>query len=101
MPRSSSSRRSNKWARERRELSPSIADLRRVQEEPDGTWVVQQVRGSRSGKVYICPGCHRELPATTAHTVAWRSDQEFAIGAGVEHRRHWHTSCFNARHRRR
>lgn len=101
MPRSSSSRRSNKWAREKRELSLSLNSLRRVHEEPDGQWVVQQVRGTDSGKTYVCPGCSQLLPAATDHTVAWRSENEYAVGGGVSCRRHWHTACFNARRRRR
>jgi len=101
MPRSSSSRRSSKWQRPRRELSTSLNGLRRTVDEPDGTWVVQQVRGSDSGKVYVCPGCNQELPAATPHTVAWRSADDFGYGTGLVGRRHWHTACFNARHRRR
>ena len=101
MPRSSSSRRSNKWAREKRDLSMSLNSLRRVHDEPDGSWVVQRVRGNDSGKSYTCPGCHQSLPAAIDHTVAWRSEDEFAAASGVSLRRHWHTACFNARRRRR
>ena len=101
MPRSSSSRRSNKWAREKRDLSMSLNSLRRVHDEPDGSWVVQRVRGNDSGKSYTCPGCHQSLPAAIDHTVAWRSEDEFAVASGVSFRRHWHTACFNARRRRR
>ena len=101
MPRSSSSRRSNKWSREPRDLSLSLNSLRRVHDEPDGQWVVQHVRGTSSGTTYVCPGCRQDLPASIAHTVAWRSEDEFAVAAGVSFRRHWHTSCFNARRRRR
>ncbi|WP_349828968.1 hypothetical protein [Brevibacterium litoralis] len=101
MPRSSSSRRNNKWARETRALSYSLNGLRRSTDEPDGRWTVQQVRGNDSGKTYVCPGCRQDLPASTAHTVAWRSEEEFGIGVGLDHRRHWHTACWNARHRRR
>lgn len=101
MPRSSSSRRSNKWAREKRDLRMSLNSLRRVHDEPDGSWVVQRVRGNDSGKSYTCPGCHQSLPAAIDHTVAWRSEDEFAAASGVSFRRHWHTACFNARRRRR
>ncbi|WP_235936333.1 hypothetical protein [Brevibacterium rongguiense] len=100
MPRSSSSRRANKWQRPQRELGAAVSALRRTAVEPDGTWVIQQVRGSASGKVYTCPGCHQELAAATPHTVAWRSDDDFGYGTGVTGRRHWHTACFNARTRR-
>lgn len=100
MPRSSSSRRANKWSRPARELSTSMNGLRRTQEAPDGTWVVQDVKGNDSGKTYVCPGCNQELPAHTAHVVAWRSEDDFGYTTGLDHRRHWHTSCFNARSRR-
>ncbi|MCQ9368306.1 hypothetical protein NQ038_02750 [Brevibacterium sp. 50QC2O2] len=101
MPRSSNSRRKNKWQRETHELGISLNSIRHVVEGPDGEWVVQSVRGNSSGKVYTCPGCNQDLPAGTPHTVAWRSEDEFGVGVGLAHRRHWHTSCFNARHRRR
>ncbi|WP_344307422.1 hypothetical protein [Brevibacterium samyangense] len=100
MPRSSSSRRSNKWARDTRELSFSLNGLRRTHDEPDGRWIVQSVRGNSSGKSYICPGCNQVLPASTAHVVAWRSDEEFGIGVGLDGRRHWHAACWRSRHRR-
>ncbi|MDK8345761.1 MAG: hypothetical protein QP780_02760 [Brevibacterium sp. UMB1308B] len=100
MPRSNSSRRSNKWQRPFRELSAS-STVRTTQTGPDGTWIVQHTQGNSSGKVYVCPGCSQDLPASLAHTVAWRTDDEFGVGVGVETRRHWHTSCFNTRHRRR
>ena len=100
MLRSSSSRRHNKWQRDRPELSMSLNSLPRSHDEADGSWIVQQVRGNSSGKVYTCPGCGQELPAGTPHTVAWRSAGDFGYNTGVGARRHWHTSCFNARSRR-
>ena len=99
VPRSSSSRRSNKWQREHRELFTS-STVSSTEHAPDGDWVVQHTKGNSSGKIYTCPGCHRDVPAHTAHVVAWRTDEEFGVGVGVENRRHWHTSCFNARSRR-
>lgn len=97
MPRSSSSRRANKWARPHRELGASLSSVPRATEGPDGTWVVQQVRGSSSGKVYTCPGCRQDLPARIDHIVAWRSEEEFGFNTGVGARRHWHKACFRSR----
>jgi hypothetical protein len=65
----------------------------------DGTaeedWVVRPVRGAAATKPYRCPGCDQEIPAGTAHVVAWPPDV-----TGVEDRRHWHTPCWRARTRR-
>lgn len=97
MPRSSSSHRANKWSRPHRELGASLQSIPQATEGADGTWIVQQVRGSASGKVYTCPGCLQDLPAHIAHIVAWRSDDEFGFDTGVGSRRHWHTGCFRSR----
>ncbi|WP_029088838.1 hypothetical protein [Brevibacterium album] len=99
MPRSSSSRRTNKWQRESRPLSAGFATRRRVDDSSDGQWIVQEVSGSASGKSYVCPGCNQVLPASAPHTVAWREIAGYGIGIGPEARRHWHTSCFRARRR--
>ncbi|MCZ2524264.1 ATP/GTP-binding protein [Streptomyces sp. HB2AG] len=56
-------------------------------------WTVRQVSGS-AGKYYRCPGCDQEIPPGTGHVVAW---PEYG---GVDDRRHWHGSCWNARDRR-
>ncbi len=44
-------------------------------------------------KVFRCPGCSQEVVAVP-HVVAWPEHD-------VEQRRHWHTPCWGARHRRR
>lgn len=70
--------------------------LDRVEEGPDGAWVVRPVTGAAAGKSYRCPGCDHELRAGTPHVVAWP-----AGGPGaVQDRRHWHTACWAARARR-
>ncbi|GAA2088637.1 MULTISPECIES: hypothetical protein [Brevibacterium] len=99
MPRSSSSRRSNKWQRERRELSTGFATRRRVDDASDGQWIVQEVSGNGSGKTYTCPGCNQTLTASVPHTVAWREEAGYGISIGPGARRHWHTSCFRSRRR--
>lgn len=60
-------------------------------------WSFRAVRGNASGRSYVCPGCQQELPALTPHTVAWPQDAM----QGVDNRRHWHTTCWAARDRRR
>jgi hypothetical protein len=68
-----------------------------VQSHVDGDWHVRAITGSAATKAYRCPGCQQEILPGTAHLVAWRADTH----DGEEHRRHWHTPCWNARHRRR
>ena len=99
MPRSSSSRRSNKWQRPVRDLSAGFSTRRRVDDDRDGEWIVQETRGSTSGKTYVCPGCGQSLPASAPHTIAWRESAAYGIGTGPEARRHWHTHCFRGRRR--
>ncbi|WP_194288742.1 hypothetical protein, partial [Ornithinicoccus halotolerans] len=70
--------------------------------DADGvTWQVRQVAagGGREadGRSYLCPGCQQQIPATSAHTVAWPVDAM----QGLANRRHWHTTCWQARDRRR
>jgi hypothetical protein len=67
----------------------------RVEEWPDGDWVVRQVPGAAAGKAYRCPGCDQEVYPGTAHVVVWPTH------AGVESRRHWHTVCWQRRMQRR
>jgi hypothetical protein len=65
----------------------------------DGEWTVRTVRGS--DKPYLCPGCNQTIPPGTGHVVAWQEDSFFGSETALEHRRHWHTSCWQARARRR
>jgi hypothetical protein len=63
---------------------------------PDGDWVVRLVPGAASVKSYRCPGCDQEIPAGTAHLVAWPS-----LSPGPSERRHWHRPCWDRRIQRR
>nr|WP_081681157.1 hypothetical protein [Cellulomonas sp. URHD0024] len=93
-------RRSTKrpYGTEHVELDLDRATAGRTSESgADGEWTVQRVRGS--DREYRCPGCEQVLAAGTAHVVAWRTDGLF--GEAVDDRRHWHTSCWQARGRRR
>lgn len=74
---------------------PRVFTTRRVEEHPDGDWVVQQITGSTSTKDYRCPGCDQLIPPATPHVVAWPLDR-----GGEEQRRHWHTPCWSSRDRR-
>lgn len=51
-------------------------------------------------KEYVCPGCGGVILVGEAHEVAWTEDSWFGREAGQAARRHWHTSCWNARGRR-
>jgi hypothetical protein len=79
-----------------------------VEEAPDGDWVVRPVMGAAAtAKSYRCPGCDQEIRFGTPHLVAWPayardSDLEpWDTASGADLRRHWHTSCWRARDRRR
>jgi hypothetical protein len=60
-------------------------------------WVVRRISGSASTKAYRCPGCDQEIRPATPHIVAWPLE----AGRGLEDRRHWHATCWDARDRRR
>lgn len=79
---------------------PPVSDRGPVLDEVEFAgqeWTFRQVRGNDSGRTFLCPGCQQDVPASTPHTVAWPSSSM----TGVENRRHWHTTCWNARDRRR
>jgi len=96
-----SSRRSSKrpWG-EHRELDLDRArGGTRAESAPDGDWTVRTIAASE--KTYACPGCRQEIPPGTAHVVAWRRDHVLGDDAAVADRRHWHSSCWQNRARRR
>jgi hypothetical protein len=72
----------------------------RTENAADGSWTVRQVPGT-GDKSYLCPGCRQEIPPGTAHVVAWSNDALLGDQAALELRRHWHSSCWAARGRRR
>lgn len=72
---------------------------RRSESAPDGDWTVQSVRGS--ARTYRCPGCDQLIAPGTDHVVTWAGDHLFGAEAALAARRHWHTSCWAARTRRR
>ena len=66
-------------------------------------YVVRRITGSSSRKTYTCPGCGGPIRPATPHVVAWPVlPTTFARDVtGADERRHWHTSCWTARERRR
>jgi hypothetical protein len=79
--------------------------MQRVEEHPDGAFVVRRVSGAGSEKTYRCPGCDQEVRPRTPHVVAWPvygsvgAPGESGFG-DVADRRHWHSPCWAARDRR-
>ena len=78
-----------------------------VEGAADGDWAVRAITGSATGKTYRCPGCDQEIRPATPHVVAWPayardSDLDpWDTDLAADLRRHWHTSCWQARGRRR
>ncbi|WP_149202665.1 hypothetical protein [Actinotalea subterranea] len=97
-----SGRRSSRrpWAQAHPELDAERArGGRRSESAGDGEWTVQTVRSA--DKVYTCPGCRQDVTPGTTHVVAWATDDLLGAEAGLAGRRHWHSSCWAHRGRRR
>lgn len=60
-------------------------------------WSIRHVQGTDSGREFRCPGCQQQIAAATPHTVVWPQEAM----QGLDNRRHWHTTCWAARDRRR
>ncbi len=73
----------------------------RLEQHPDGEWLVRALSTTAAVKSYRCPGCRQEIPAGTAHLVTWPAEQPIGAFGGVRDRRHWHRACWEARERRR
>ena len=88
---------------------PARRPVQPVEEAEDGDWVVRAVMGGAAGgpKTYRCPGCDQEIRPGTPHVVTWPayprdSDLEpWDTDSAADLRRHWHTTCWRARDRRR
>jgi hypothetical protein len=78
-------------------LDRAVGGLVRRESYAGAEWFVRRVSGSGSTRDYLCPGCQQGIALGTPHVVAWPAE---GIG-GLEDRRHWHTSCWEARDRRR
>jgi hypothetical protein len=55
---------------------------------------VRRIHPSQARKTYVCPGCQQQIAAGTGHVVVVPRD-------APDLRRHWHTSCWMMRDRRR
>lgn len=55
---------------------------------------VRRVQPYEAQKAYRCPGCNQSIPPGTGHVVVIPAD-------APDLRRHWHTPCWELRHRRR
>lgn len=80
-------------ARERLRSGPDEPPRMPAGERVEDGYVVRSVTGTASGRGYRCPGCDQLLPAGQPHVVAWPQGR-------TEDRRHWHSACWSARHRR-
>lgn len=94
-------RRSKKYQREERPLDTArLMGYTRTEERSDGLqYKVHHIRAAK--KEYLCPGCNTTIYVGEAHEVAWTEEGLFGVGSGQRDRRHWHTSCWRARDRRR
>lgn len=73
-----------------------LGSIPRIETGRDGTEsTVRRLRGST--KAYRCPGCDQLIAPGTPHVVAWANDHLMGSRAAMEERRHWHTSCWQAR----
>jgi hypothetical protein len=54
---------------------------------------VRTIQPYQATKAYLCPGCNGEILRGTGHIVAVPRE-------APDLRRHWHRSCWEARHRR-
>ncbi|WP_179475133.1 hypothetical protein [Mycolicibacterium vinylchloridicum] len=76
------------------DLGP-LPGRRRVETGADGfDYEVRPIPGARAVKNYRCPGCDHEIRSGTAHVVVWPVDHG---EAGLEDRRHWHSTCWTNR----
>ncbi len=79
------------------DLERALGGLTQTERHADGAWHVRRVTGRGSDRRYLCPGCQQQFDGGTPHVVAWPAE-----GLGdLSDRRHWHTTCWRARARRR
>ncbi|MFC7406295.1 hypothetical protein [Georgenia alba] len=75
-----------------------LRGMTRTERGPGGEeYAVREVAGSE--KSYRCPGCDQVVPPGLAHVVAWPTEHLLGTRAGLDERRHWHTSCWRAKRR--
>lgn len=85
--------RGRSGGRDESERDPATS-FQSIEEHQEGMYTVRKITGSSSNKPYRCPGCDQLIPTATPHIVAWMDDD-------IDSRRHWHTSCWTRKDRRR
>lgn len=88
-------KRPSKHLRPARPLS--VGGFARLESGSDGEWLVQTMPADAATKEYSCPGCGRKIQTGTPHLVTWPRQAPIGATSGVDHRRHWHTACWNRR----
>jgi len=84
--------------RRKRADLPPLPIARRIEVGVDGhDYEVRPIAAVRAVKNYRCPGCDHEIRSGTAHVVVWRIQEGWDGEAGLDDRRHWHTSCWDGR----
>ena len=94
-------RRSKKYSQPYRPLNVEAAmGGMRYEEGPSGaTYKVRRI--SVAKKEYLCPGCNGVIGIGQSHVVAWTEDTILGAQYGQDMRRHWHSSCWQHRGRKR
>lgn len=88
-------RRPSKHLRPARPLSSGA--FARLENHPDGQWLVQTMPAANATKVYLCPGCQLDIGVGQTHLVCWPRIPAIGQTSAVESRRHWHPSCWQRR----
>jgi hypothetical protein len=65
-------------------LPDARASLRGLTDEGDEVWLIRAI----SGKLYRCPGCHREVEIGAEHVIV-----HYVRRAGGSDHHHWHREC--------
>ena len=80
-----------------RPARPLNIDWAGTSDKVDGRWITRTIAVGASAKAYVCPGCNQAIAAGQAHLVVWPEQPPVGSSSGVEHRRHWHTACWQRR----
>ncbi|MDJ1372650.1 hypothetical protein [Gulosibacter molinativorax] len=91
-PRGRSSKRDAGW--EPLDVERLQGGFRRTEIKRGREYTVQPIRAERAVKVYICPGCGRDVLPGTAHVAVWQADSIMGDDSALADRRHWHNQCW-------
>jgi hypothetical protein len=67
---------------------------RRTETKRGAEYTVQPISSANAQKVYVCPGCGRDIAVGVEHLAVWRADGVRGDAADLADRRHWHTHCW-------